>query len=224
MNDFYAHSFEIDNCFPTLTVSSFELNSIIDYSNYIETDANEMPSSSLSSSSSEEEPIQPKFAYQIGRCGECIAKKYLETKLFNNVKDRTKEYTLGYDLQADEFQVEVKTTIKETNCFEISFNELNKMDQNKEISYLFFIKIKKDSVFGWFILNPINQFSFPLEALKNIFTNDNISVDSTKVRITINEEFLKTQDMIDLSLYLPKDGENGYAEWMAVKSCCKYTH
>ncbi len=222
MNDFYVYAYEIDNCFPTLTVSSFEPNSLIDYSNYIEPVANDISSTFSPSSSSEEEPIQQNVACQIGICGEYIAKKYLENQNFKNVNNRSTEYSLGYDLQADEFQVEVKTTIKEINCFEISINELNKMDQNKEISYLFFIKIRKDSVFGWLILNPIDQFTFPLESLKSIFANDNISVDSTKVRITIIEDFLKTQDIIDLSSYLPEEGEDGYKEWILVKRNLKF--
>lgn len=140
---------------------------------------------------------------EIGKSGEIIALKYLET-IYTPVKWVADNARLGYDILADNNLFEIKTTIS-SNTFYISQNEILTAYKNRNSHYLFFIKILYGKPIGYIIPDIFATLELDFEQCiqkSNIIENNYITMVSKEYKISFESDYLDSLDPIDLSEYI----------------------
>lgn len=142
-------------------------------------------------------------AVEEGRDGEKIALSYLKT-IYSKAIDTSGNNSLGYDIWADNQIFEVKTTKKNSNTFEITITELKAALLYKQQSNLFFIKIKNKIATGYIINDIFNSLKLEWETVLSSYENENVIFSTTKIRITLSDEFIAKLKEIDLTSHYKK--------------------
>lgn len=153
-----------------------------------------------------EKNIIPKWVEELGetgRRGEIIALNYLCT-IYNKVEWVSDNARLGYDIVADDFKFEIKTTKSNNNIFCISKHELLTADKFNEQYRLFFIRIDNQMVEGYLFKNLYEILGLNYnEIIKSsaVLVKSECSITAIDYRVILSDEVLELAQYIDLNIY-----------------------
>lgn len=143
-------------------------------------------------------------AKEVGKQGEIIALNYLLTQ-FDIVEDVSLDAKLGYDIKADDYFYEVKTSCRASNIFFISTNELAVAYRNVQRHRLMFIKITDSTVVGYVIEDMFKVFHISWEDISQNIGSQGVNIIATKYCFELPDNHLKQFETIDLTPFWKKE-------------------